>query len=180
MPTLIKGSPHVRSSHPPNGETDQVRDRGGCLLYAGALVLALGTGHSPGQSGPILSCHPSSSTTMANDASNKGSSRHPSDLHLARSSRMVRHRLGLFLLLRTGRLLVPHEEAVTELSTVPILHRNTPFKRLRVANPYATCRPDAAAAGATCSRSPARSDSSTAGSFRTRLPHRAGPGSVRP
>jgi lipopolysaccharide transport system permease protein len=25
MPTLIKGSPHVRLSHPPTGETDQVR-----------------------------------------------------------------------------------------------------------------------------------------------------------
>ncbi len=61
------------------------------------------------------------------------------------SSRMVRHRL--FLLLRTGRLLVPHEEAVTELSTVPILHRNTPFKRLRVANRDATCRRAGAASG---------------------------------
>src|SRR5687768_8534601 len=93
---------------------------------------------------------------MANDASNKGSSRHPSDLHLARSSRMVRHRLGLFLLLRTRRLLVPHEEAVTELSTVLILHRNTPFKRLRVANRDATCRRPAAGAGGSHWRSPDR------------------------
>src|SRR4051812_4265549 len=93
---------------------------------------------------------------MANDASNKGSSRHPSDLHLARSSRMVRHRLGLSLLLRTGRLLVPYEEAVTELSTVPTLYRNTPFKRLRVANPDATCLPAGAAAGGRCWRTPGR------------------------
>jgi electron transfer flavoprotein beta subunit len=38
MSTLIKGSPHITSTHPPTGETDQVPAEGGSPALAAAAV----------------------------------------------------------------------------------------------------------------------------------------------